>query len=341
MVKRQAVITGPHAVELVEAPLADIADTDVLIRTEYSYISSGTELSIFTGVDPRTRQPGAWCAYPWHPGYSNVGRVIAVGSKVERVKEGDRVFSHSNHASHVKVHAAGAKPALLFKPPETLSSKAVAASRMAGVAYTAPFVASKTIDDWTAVFGLGAVGNPAAQIFRILGCRVIGIDPSEKRRAVARQCGIDNVVSGSPDDIRDAIRRITDGQMARIAVDAVGDSRVAMQCLNSVAKFGEVLILGTPRVQVDGCLTDVFRPIQQMCITVRGAHEAIMDPYPGTSPAATLYSKQAVIFDWISRGALKVDPMISHVLKPDQLGEAYEGLLRDQENYTGVLIDWS
>jgi threonine dehydrogenase-like Zn-dependent dehydrogenase len=52
------------------------------------------------------------------------------------------------------------------------------------------------------------------------------------------------------------------------------------------------------------------------------------------------FSKQQMIFDWIHRGELKVDPLISHRLKPEQIKEAYEGLLNEPGIYTGVLLDW-
>jgi threonine dehydrogenase-like Zn-dependent dehydrogenase len=48
-----------------------------------------------------------------------------------------------------------------------------------------------------------------------------------------------------------------------------------------------------------------------------------------------------MIFDWLQRGELKLEPLISHRLKPEQLKEAYEGLLNEPETYTGVALVWN
>ena len=342
MTKTEVVITAANTVELVESSFEPIlAESDVLIETESSYISAGTELANYTGLEPQTREPGSWCYYPWRPGYANVGRVRLTGRAVTKVREGDRVFSFGKHASHIVVDLTASHAALVIKVPDSIPSSIAAASRMAGVAYSAPHLAEITINRWVAVYGLGAVGNLAAQIFRILGCRVIGIDPSAKRRDLAVACGVPYVLGGSPEDIVSGIKRITDGVMVKTAVDAVGDSRVILQCLHGVAKQSEVIILGTPRAQVAGDLTEAFRLSHTNWITIKGALEWMMDTYPGAWSSTTLYDKQANIFDWIARGDLQVAPLISHTVKPGQMSQAYDGLLNDKETYTGVVVDWS
>jgi len=88
MTNREVVITAANTVELVESPLdINLGRSDVLIETEASYISAGTELANYTGLEPQTREPGSWCAYPWRPGYANVGHVLRTGQGVDRVKE--------------------------------------------------------------------------------------------------------------------------------------------------------------------------------------------------------------------------------------------------------------
>jgi threonine dehydrogenase-like Zn-dependent dehydrogenase len=47
-----------------------------------------------------------------------------------------------------------------------------------------------------------------------------------------------------------------------------------------------------------------------------------------------------MIFDWLRRGQLQIEPLITHRLHPSQIKEAYEGLLHQPNVYTGVLLDW-
>ena len=101
---KQVVVTGQNQVALQDDLLEDrpLADDEVLIATEATFISAGTELANYTGREPKVFQPGQWCTYPWKSGYANVGVVQAVGRAVTRVKPGERVFSYGNHASAVR-----------------------------------------------------------------------------------------------------------------------------------------------------------------------------------------------------------------------------------------------
>jgi len=76
-------------------------------------------------------------------------------------------------------------------------------------------------------------------------------------------------------------------------------------------------------------------------ITVRGALEWCLPMYPETGVADSLLSKQEMIFEWLRRGDLNLSSLISHVLKPEQIREAYEGLEHHPETYTGVALDWT
>ena len=51
---------------------------DLLIETEATFISAGTELANYTGREPKVFVPNQWCTYPWRSGYANVGTVLAV-----------------------------------------------------------------------------------------------------------------------------------------------------------------------------------------------------------------------------------------------------------------------
>jgi len=88
----QVIVNGPHQVDLVERDIPDKpAAGEILIETEKTFISAGTELANYTALDPTVHQPGAWNAYPWASGYSNVGRITAGGKDVAGFTVGDRV----------------------------------------------------------------------------------------------------------------------------------------------------------------------------------------------------------------------------------------------------------
>lgn len=335
---KQVVVTGQNQVELQEGVLEEgaLAPDELLIETEATFISAGTELANYTGREPKVFQPGQWCTYPWKSGYANVGIVQEVGAAVKRVKPGDRVFSYGNHASFVRYN----QQRLVIPVPADLDPVVAAASRMAGVATTGIVVSEIRDNPWVAIFGLGAVGNLAAQTFHLRGCRVIGVDPVEARRKLAEQCGIATTVGGDPAAAHEQIMRLTEGRGAQITVDSVGHSAVVMQALKATASLGQLVILGSPRVPVTGDLTELLSDVHLRWITLRGALEWCVPMYPDVGNRTSQWSKQEMIFDWLRRGELQLEPLISHRLPPTQIKQAYEGLLRQPETFTGVALVW-
>lgn len=335
---REVVVTGQNQVELQTADIDTpvLASNELLIDTEYTFISSGTELANYTGREPKVFQKGSWCEYPWRSGYANVGVVRDVGTDVTRAAPGDRVFTYGRHASTIRY----SQDRLVAPVRETVDPAVVAASRMAGVAMTAIVVGEIGTNPWVVVFGLGLVGNLASQMFKIHGCRVIGVDPVAERRKLAQRCGIEHTVGGDADAAQAEIQEITGGELGNITVDAVGHSSVVMQALSATANHGQLIILGSPRVSVQGDLTDLLSETHLRWITIRGALEWCVPMYPDIGNRTSQFSKQQTIFDWMARGQLHVEPLISHRLKPEQIKQAYDGLLNEPNIYTGVVLDW-
>ena len=79
---REVVVTGQNAVELQTRELdeKELGPDELLIETEATFISAGTELANYTGREPRVFQPNQWCTYPWRSGYANVGVVRGIPS---------------------------------------------------------------------------------------------------------------------------------------------------------------------------------------------------------------------------------------------------------------------
>jgi hypothetical protein len=67
---------------------------------------------------------------------------------------------------------------------------------------------------------------------------------------------------------------------------------------------------------------------------------ATLDENPGAD-GIVIRTERSFIFDWMLDGRMTVEPLISHRLPPEKIGEAYEGLLAAPEAFTGVVIDWS
>src|SRR5437660_12023407 len=119
---RQIVIREPYRVEVREVELPPPAANQILVATEASAVSPGTELAVYTGTHQWLKDPNLpdW-KFPFRPGYSAAGTVAAVGSAVEGWKPGDRVSYPGNHAS-AELLTLGHERGRLWRLPERLSA---------------------------------------------------------------------------------------------------------------------------------------------------------------------------------------------------------------------------
>jgi 2-desacetyl-2-hydroxyethyl bacteriochlorophyllide A dehydrogenase len=329
---QQLVITGEREVELQTfSPEPKVTAHDLFIQNEASFISAGTELSIYTGTEPATRIPGTWCYYPSKVGYSSVGKILAKGEDVTGFEVGERVFTFSHHVSHhlYTPNSGNLYRSLVVKIPDNLPVEVAATLHMPNVALTALNVASSVFGKRVIVVGLGVVGNLAAQMFQLAGATVSGVDPAKARRDLARRCGISQTLAGL-EDLK---------EQADITVDAVGHSSIVMQCLKATATFGEIILLGSPRVSVTGDLNEAFMDIHLRGLQLKGALEWNRPVYTTLNENSQRQNMERII-GWLQDGRLLIEPLISHVLPPTEAKRAYEGLLNEKDTYTGVVLKW-
>ena len=343
---RGIVFTGPETAELepVEVDPESLGPGEALVEAEFSVVSAGTEGSFFTNLMPRTppiyrSQP---VIYPARTGYGHLGKVIATGPGVDRVSVGDRVLTFSRHASVVRANAA--RFALPVDP--AMDGRRAVFARMAGVSMSALRTSTVQAGDRVAIIGLGLVGNFAAQLFQLAGAEVIAFDVSEMRLHLAERCGIHNVHNSREVDpiavVRDWVGARDDRGGANIVVEAIGDSALVAQATEMAGRHGEVILLGSPRAPFPGDMTPVFARLHLLAIRMVGALEWTFPIAADTERArVTIEGNYRQLLRWIDTGRLIVDPLITHVLAPDQCQAAYFGLAHRKDEYVGVVFDWT
>src|SRR5579871_2442565 len=117
---RQVVITEPYQAAVREVELPQPASNQILVAAEVSAVSAGTELAVYTGTHQWLKDPKLpdW-KFPFRPGYSAAGTVVAVGSAVRGWKPGDRVSYPGNHAS-AELLTIGHERGRLWRMPDGL-----------------------------------------------------------------------------------------------------------------------------------------------------------------------------------------------------------------------------
>lgn len=303
---------------------------DILIQTSASIISAGTELSIWAGLE-------SWAPLPNTPGYGSVGKVLEVGNAVENIVAGDMIFTHGPHQriALAKNYAQ--------KLPEGLDPKIAVLTRMAGVSITAVMASETKIGDTVAVCGLGLVGNLAAQLFSLSGCNVIGIDVSPARLEGMKKCGIETVLDGKG-DVSEELKKLTGGRGVHAFVDATGLPAVIESSIDSIAPGGECILLGTPRGEFQGDMVPLLRSIHlaNQNIKMKGAHEWLFPRYRSQTKDSQISIEQnnEKLLRLFAEDKLITEPILTHVLSPEEAPSAYYGLRNRDESYLGVVISW-
>ena len=335
MQTQELVIEEPERITLQERSLdPDLKPTEALVEAEYSIVSAGTEGATFTGLIEE--MPMDWADYPQTTGYGHLGRVQEVGESVDMCEPGDRVLSFSNHASLVKADAGR----MALPVPEDADGRHLVFARMAGVSMSALRSADVDPGDTVLVIGVGLVGNFAAQLFSLAGCDVMVADISAPRLEVARECGIEQTVNPSERDLEDAVMDWTDGAGAHTVVEAIGNSDVIEQAVFLAQRYGDVILLGSPRARVEIDVTPMLMHVHLEAISIIGALEWRW-PMHETPRGRDLVSNYALLAEWIATGELIVDPLLTHVAAPGECQEVYEGLTQHKNEYLGAVFDWS
>ena len=194
---RRLLFVAPQRVEVGPVELPDPGPGDLLVRTRFSGISTGTELLAFRGlldpdlpVDERIGALGGTFRYPFPYGYSCVGEVEQSDGAVPT---GALVFAFHPHQDRFVVGADDVVPL----PPGTdprLATLLPYVETGLQLSLDAGPVARETV----AVVGLGMVGTITALLLQRAGATVVGSDRSADRRRLAGALGI---LAVTPDEL--------------------------------------------------------------------------------------------------------------------------------------------
>src|SRR3954449_11680547 len=206
MKARQNVILEPYKAGVREVDLPAPAANQVLVAACVSAVSAGTELAVYTGTHQWLKDPNLpdW-KFPFRPGYSAAGTVVAVGSAVHGWKPGDRVSYPGNHAS-AELLTLGHERGKLWRLPDGLDAERAALACVARYGMGAAIRAGLTLGRSAAVLGLGVIGQFALRSLIAAGAHpVVGIDAVRMRRDAARAAGADHVLDPNAGDTRAAV----------------------------------------------------------------------------------------------------------------------------------------
>ena len=243
---------APHVVTVVPSETQPLAPGSVRVRTWYSGISAGTELTAYRGSNPYLN--GTWdpdlrlfvegrpsFAYPvqgW--GYSEVGEVVEVAPDVEAPAPGDVVYGIWGHRSEAVVPAAKVRDHVWRADDALLGCFA----RVGAIALNAVLAADSRLGDRVAVFGQGVIGLLTTRLATLAGTDVGAVDALPGRLEVARAMGaVETWTADTAGGAGAAVRRWSGGGVDA-AIELSGSTRALHEAVRSVMVDGTVVASG-------------------------------------------------------------------------------------------------
>ncbi len=339
---RQAVLTAPHAVAVREVDLPDPAPNQILVQTEASVVSAGTELAVYTGTHQWLKDPNLpdW-KFPFKPGYSAAGVVAAVGSDVKGWKPGDRVSYPGNHASAVLL-TIGHERGKLWRLPAGLDAEKAAWACVARYGLGASIRAGITLGRSAAVLGLGVIGQFALRCLIAAGAHpVVGIDAVAMRRQAATAAGADHVIDPAAGPVRDQLAQLLHQRGAEVVADATGVPDAVPVAMSLACDGGQVVVVGSPRGKANA--VNFYDDLHRRYLEVTGAHgNMLFEPaHTRLAGAWDVNKAQNWLLAALASGRLSLAGLVTHSIRAEELGTAYDGLLKDKEEYLGVVVRWN
>lgn len=342
--------SGPRSVGLVEEEVPALLPGTVRVRTLYSGISAGTEMTAYRGSnvylskhwDPAQRlfrSGGRSFDYPvtgW--GYSEVGEVVECADDVAAIEgapqPGDVVHGIWGHRSEAVLPARSVTGHRL---PPGLDPLTGVFARKGAIALNAVLAADVHLGETVAVFGQGVIGLLATRLAVLSGARVVAVDTILARRYLADRLGafltLDAADPAVP--VAEGIKAVAP-EGADVAIEISGSYLALHEAVRSTAPGGRVVAAGFYQGEGVGLhLGEEFHHnrIQIIASQIGGVPAGLAGRW-------TTERLHRVFMGLVADGTIDVAPLVSHVVPCEDVVEAYRLLDEDPAQTLEMVLDF-
>ena len=302
------ILTGPKGLDVQSIPLVAGSTEDVVVQTEFSGISTGTEKLLWSGDMPMF--PGM--GYPLVPGYEAMGEVVDAPA-CSNFRAGDKVFVPGASCFGDIRGLFGAAAARVMTRPSRLvaldrgtgpEGALLALAATARHAIAAPGAAVPDL-----IVGHGVLGRLLARFAILRGGQPVVWETDPNRR--------------SGDHPYDVLDPETDSRRDyRVIYDASGNAAILDQLISRLVKGGEIVLAGFYPDPVSFAFPPAFMKEARLRIAAEWAHEDMV---------ATV--------SLLNAGKLRLDDLITHHAPASDAVSAYRTAFTDAACLK-MILDW-
>ncbi|MDA4126138.1 MAG: bi-domain-containing oxidoreductase [Thaumarchaeota archaeon] len=369
------VVASAGKVKVLVVPAPTCGPDEILVRSAFSLISTGTESWTIEATEPLTtrevvgdrsklRKALNLTANVWKTegtsgvidyvkfvrnpqvalGYSVSGQVVKVGRNVTDIVVGESVAcAGEGKACHAEFIAVPRN--LLAKVPAGVDLEEAAFATVGAIALHGFRRSGSQIGETVGVIGAGLVGNLTVQIAKAAGCRVVAIDLREDRLELAKAVGADLTLSSEDPRLADHVLHFSGGKgLDSVIVCAATASSEPVNLASRLARDrAKITIVG--RVGMDFERKDYFQK-ELEAVMSRSLGPGRFDPayelkgqdYPVGYVRWTLARNLEGFLALISEKKIDTRKLLAGVYLVDDAGAAYSSLVN--ESKVAVLLKY-
>jgi len=364
---KQVLRRGLEDIVVVEVPDPPLTRGHVLIRPFYSLISSGTETAslhrdglLREVADHPSHLQKVWAASQQNGplrtadevrakfreyaalGYAGAGVVVARGDGIQDLDPGQRVAYGGEGTGHAETIAAPRN--LVARLPDGVSLRDASFTTLGSIALNAVRTAAPSLGETVVVLGLGLVGQLVAQLARLHGAVVIGVDLRRDRLELARRLGADHALESEASLIH-AVGALTDGRGADSVIIAAASKSAApaRQALAVCRDRGRIVVVGA--VAIDLPWHEMYMKEIQLFMS-RAYGPGSYDPqyereghdYPIGYVRWTEARNMEEFLRLLETGAIQTAPLVTHELALDHAPRGYDAIMDRASGSLAVVL---
>ena len=329
--KAQRVVWPSRAkVDIETWMLPPLGDDEVLVATECTLISPGTERAFLLGL------PNAQGRYPSRPGYSNIGTVVEVGKAVTDCKVGERVASTQGHTSHFI-----ASPNRLLKVPSAdVPAEEAVFFNLGAIALQGVRKAKIELGEAALVLGQGLIGLLSMQLSKLSGAMpLIAADLTDSRLEISKDMGADCTLNPEDANFSEQLSDATKGDGPAVVIEATGHPDAVSTALDAAGWGARVILLASTRGETPN--VNFYRDVHKKGLIIYGAHNAIRPRQESSPNFWTLEDDSLLLLSLIAQRRFNVAPLISHRVLGEDAPKAYQLLMEWNPGLLGVILQWN
>lgn len=329
-------VTGYRQIEVVDEPIPTPGAGEVVVQMAYTALSPGSNVSGYLNQNRQQRGEAL---------YMGSGVVHAVGEGVRRVAPGDGVaVLNCGH----QAYACVAEDAV-HRVPGTLTLREASVSYLCTWSISALHLGQYAAAETVVVVGQGLVGASAALAAELMGARVLALDTAADRVAFAQTLGLGAVVQTGTPTAATEMAAFLGETGPDLILETSGSWHGFRQAVDLARDYTRLAIMGIYRqppppelgLDLHQLLYSSPSKFHYQRLQIIGCGS---DPDEVTYPNPRLATRRrnyAYLLEQAGRGRLPLGKLITHILPPQEIGNALSALADGNKQMVGVVFDWN